>query len=138
MCGGGRRVLSLDFEQGESRFRLEPVTDVTAESIYERRWALTLLDRVMAQLRDDFEREEKHDDFDLLKIFLTGEAAAPSYREVAATLGTPEWAVKVAVNRLRRRFGELVLAEIAQTISAPEDADEELRYLFEAIRSRPS
>ncbi len=136
--GGGRRVLSLDFEQGESRFRLEPVTDVTAEIFYERRWALTLLDQVMARLRDDFERAGKGDDFDHLKVFLTGEAAAPSYREVAATLGTTEGAVKVAVHRLRRRFREIVLAEIAQTVAAPEDADEELRHLFEAIRSRPS
>ena len=136
--GGGRRMLSLDFDQGESRFRLEPVTDVTAEAIYERRWALTLLDRVMARLRDELERAGKREDFDRLKVFLTGEAAAPSYREVAAATGTTEGAVKVAVHRLRRRFREIVLAEIAQTVSTPEDVEEELRHLFEAIRSRPS
>ena len=136
--GGGRKILSLDFEQGERRFRLEPVTDVTAEIIYERRWALTLLDQVMARLRDDSERAGKGNEFDRLKIFLTGEAAAPSYREVAVALGMTEGAVKVAVHRLRRRFREFVMAEIAQTVSAPEDADEELRHLFEAIRSRPS
>jgi RNA polymerase sigma-70 factor (ECF subfamily) len=136
--GGGRRMLSLDFEQGESRFRLEPATDITAETIYERRWALTLLDRVMDRLRDDFERAGKRDDFDRLKVFLTGEAAAPNYREAAAELGTTEGAVKVAVHRLRRRFRDVVLAEIAQTVTAPEDVDEELRYLFEAIRPRPS
>jgi RNA polymerase sigma-70 factor (ECF subfamily) len=133
--GGGRRMLSLDFDQGESRFRLEPVTDVTPETIYERRWALTLLDRVMARLRDDFERAGKRDEFDHLKVFLTGEAAAPSYREVAAELGTTEGAVKVAVHRLRRKFRDLVLAEIAQTVTAPEEAEDELRHLFEAIRS---
>ena len=85
--GGGRRILSLDFEQGESRFRLEPATDVTAEAVYERRWALAMLDQVMARLRDDFERAGKRDDFDRLKVFLTGEAAAPSYRDVAAAHG---------------------------------------------------
>ncbi len=136
--GGGRRMLSLDFEQGESRFRLEPVTDITAETVYERRWALTLLDQVMARLRDDFERAGKREDFDRLKVFLTGEAAAPSYRDVAAATGTTEGAVKVAVHRLRRRFRDAVMAEIAQTVAAPEDVDEELRHLFEAIRSRPS
>jgi RNA polymerase sigma factor (sigma-70 family) len=136
--GGGRRVLSLDFEQGEGRFRLEPVTDVTAETIYERRWAFTLLDQVMARLREDFERAGKGGDFNQLKVYLTGDAAAPSYREVAATLETTEGAVKVAVHRLRHRFREVVLAEIAQTVAAPEDADEELRHLFEAIRSRRS
>src|SRR6516165_2558126 len=128
--GGGRRMLSLDFEQGESRFRLEPTTDVTPETLYERRWALTLLDRVMARLRVEFEGAGKRDDFDRLKVFLTGEAAAPSHREVAAELGTTEGAVKVAVHRLRRRFRDLVLAEIAQTVTAPEDAEEELRHLF--------
>jgi RNA polymerase sigma factor (sigma-70 family) len=136
--GGGRRMLSLDFELGESRFRLEPVTDVTPESLYERRWALTMLDRVMARLREDFERSGKRDDFDRLKVFLTGEAAAPSYRDVADTMGTTEGAVKVAVHRLRRRFREAVLAEIAQTVAAPEEVSEELRHLFQAIRSRPS
>ncbi len=136
--GGGRRRLSLDFEQGESRFRLEPATDVTAETIYERRWALTLLERVMDRLRDDVERSGKRDEFDRLKVFLTGEAAAPRYREVADATGTTEGAVKVAVHRLRRRFREAVLAEIAQTVTRPEDVEEELRHLFEAIRARPS
>jgi RNA polymerase sigma factor (sigma-70 family) len=136
--GGGRSVLSLDFEQGESRFLLEPATDVTAETIYERRWALALLDRAMARLRDEFERAEKREDFERLKVFLTGEAAALSYRDVAAATGTTEGAVKVAVHRLRRRFRDIVLAEIAQTVSTPEDAEEELRHLFEAVRSRPS
>jgi DNA-directed RNA polymerase specialized sigma24 family protein len=136
--GGGRSGLSLDFDQGESRFRFEPATDVTAEVLYERRWALAMLDQVMVRLRDEFERAGKPDDFERLKVFLTGEAAAPSYRDVAAATGTTEGAVKVAVHRLRRRFRDLVLAEIAQTVSTPEDADEELRHLFEAVRSRPS
>jgi len=136
--GGGRRMLSLDFEQGESRFLLEPATDVTAETIYERRWALALLDRVMIRLREEFEQAGKRDDFDRLKVFLTGDAEAPSHREAAAALGTTEAAVKVAVYRLRRRFRYLLLAEIAQTVTASEDVDEELRHLFEAIRARPS
>jgi len=136
--GGGRKPLSLDFEEGESRYRLEPVTEVTAEAIYERHWALTLLEQVMARLRDEFERAGKPDAFDRLKVFLTGEAAAPSYRAVAVELGMTEGAVKVAVHRLRRRFRERVLAEIAQTVAAPADVDEELRHLFEAVRWRES
>jgi RNA polymerase sigma-70 factor (ECF subfamily) len=136
--GGGRRMLALDFDHGESRFCLEPTTDVTAEVLYERRWALAMLDRVMVRLRDESERVGKREGFDRLKVFLTGEAAVPSYRDVAAELGTTEGAVKVAVHRLRRRFREVVLAEIAQTVSTPEEVDEELRHLFDAIRSRPS
>ncbi len=131
-------MLSLDFEQAESQFRREPATDVTAEIIYERRWALTLLDRVMDRLRDEFERADKRDDFERLKVFLTGEAAAPSYREVAGATATTEGAVKVAVHRLRRRFRDAVLAEIAHTVTSPDDIEEELQHLFEAIRSRPS
>jgi RNA polymerase sigma-70 factor (ECF subfamily) len=136
--GGGCGMLSLDFDQGERRFRLEPSTDVTAEVVYECQWALAMLDQVMARLRDVFERAGKREDFDRLKVFLTGEAAAPSYREVAAATGTTEGAVKVAVHRLRHRFRDLVLAEITQTVTVPEDAEDELRHLFEAIRSRPS
>lgn len=136
--GGGRKPLSLDFEQGESRYRLEPVTEVTPEAIYERHWALTLLEHVMARLRAEFQRAGKPDAFDHLKVFLTGEAAAPRYREVAVELGMTEGAVKVAVHRLRRRFRECVLAEIAQTVAAPADVDEELRHLFQAVRGRES
>jgi RNA polymerase sigma-70 factor (ECF subfamily) len=129
-------MIPLDFEQGERRYNLEPVTDVTAETIYERRWALTLLDRAMARLRDDFEHAGKGYDFDRLKVFLTGEDTTPSYRQVAAELETTEGAIKVAVHRLRRRFRELVWDEIAQTVTAPEDVEDELRCLFEAIRAR--
>jgi RNA polymerase sigma-70 factor (ECF subfamily) len=134
--GGGRRILSLDFERGESRFLLDPVTNDTPESIYERQWALSLLARVMTQLRDEFANAGKRDDFDQLKAFLTGETAAPSYREVGAALGMSEGAVKVAVHRLRRRFRAAVLTEIAQTVAAPADVDDELRQLFAAVRSR--
>jgi RNA polymerase sigma-70 factor (ECF subfamily) len=136
--GGGRGTLSLDFDQGESRFRIEPATDVTAEVLYERRFALAMLDQVTARLREEFERAGKPGAFDRLKVFLTGEARAPRYREVATATGTTEGAVKVAVHRLRRRFRDLVLAEVAQTVSTPEDVEEELRHLFEAVRSRRS
>jgi RNA polymerase sigma factor (sigma-70 family) len=133
--GGGRKVFPLDFEAGESRYSLEPSHEVTAEKVYERRWALTLLDQVFARLREEFDRASKRNEFDHLKGYLTGEAATLSYRDVAAELGTTEGAVKVAVHRLRRRYRELVREEIAHTVAGPEDVDEELRRLFAAIRS---
>jgi RNA polymerase sigma-70 factor (ECF subfamily) len=133
--GGGRIVLPLDFETGESRYNLEPTHEVTAEKIYERRWALTLLDQVFARLREEFDRASKRKEFDHLKVYLTGEATTLSYREVAAELGMTEGAVKVAVHRLRRRYRELVREEISQTVAGPEDVEEELRRLFAALRS---
>jgi RNA polymerase sigma-70 factor (ECF subfamily) len=133
--GGGRKRLPLDFEAGERRYSLEPAHEVTAERIYEQRWALTLLDRVFARLREEFDRAGKPKDFTCLKVYLTGEAGTPSYQEAAAELGRTEGAVKVAVHRLRRRYRDLVREEIAQTVAGPEDVDEELRHLFAALRS---
>ena len=133
--GGGRKLLPLDFEAGERRYSLEPAHEVTAERIYEQRWALTLLDRVFARLRDEFDQAGKQKDFNCLKVYLTGEAGTPSYQEAAAELGRTEGAVKVAVHRLRRRYRDLVREEIAQTVAGLEDVDEELRHLFAALRS---
>jgi RNA polymerase sigma factor (sigma-70 family) len=134
--GGGTKILSLDFEAGEGRFLLDPATSETAERTYERQWALTLLERVMGQLRNELEEAGKSKEFDHLKVVLTGEAAVPSYRELGSALGMSEGAVKVAVHRLRRRFRDAVLAEIAQTVATPADVDEELRRLFAAVRRR--
>jgi RNA polymerase sigma-70 factor (ECF subfamily) len=133
--GGGRKLLPLDFEAGERRYGLEPAHEATAEKVYEQRWALTLLDRVLARLRDEFDRAGKQKDFDCLKVYLTGEAGTPSYQEAAAGLAMTEGAVKVAVHRLRRRYRDLVREEIAQTVADPQDVDEELRHLLVALRS---
>jgi RNA polymerase sigma-70 factor (ECF subfamily) len=133
--GGGRKLLPLDFEAGERRYSLEPAHAVTAERIYEQRWALTLLDRVFVRLRDEFDQAGKQKDFNCLKVYLTGEAGTPSYQEAAADLEMTEGAVRVAVHRLRRRYRDLVREEIAQTVAGPEEVDEELRHLFAALRS---
>lgn len=136
--GGGRKILALDFESGESQYSLEPAHEVTPERIYEQRWALTLLDRVFARLREEFDQAGKQKEFNCLKVYLTGEAGTPSYREAAAELGMTEGAVKAAVHRLRRRYRDLVREEIFQTVAGPEDVDEELQHLFVALRSPSS
>jgi hypothetical protein len=97
-----------------------------------------LLDRVFARLRDELDQAGKQKEFNRLKVYLTGEAGAPSYQEAAADLEMSEGAVKVAVHRLRRRYRDLVRDEIAQTVAGPEDVDEELRYLFAALHSSSS
>ena len=132
--GGTHKGISLDVRSGETRYSQEPSHDWTPERIYERRWALTLLDQVMARLRRRYVADGKGDLFDLLKAFLTGESGAPPYSEVAAGLGMTEGAVKVAAHRLRRRYRELLRSEIAQTVAHPDEVDDELRLLRAAVR----
>lgn len=134
--GGGRNVLSLDFGDGERRYLGEPTDDWTPERIFERRWALTLLDRTLNRLREDYSTQERQAQFDALKIFLTAESGAPPLREIAARLQITEGAVKVAIHRLRQRYRELLRAEIAQTVVATEDVDDELVVLLAALRGK--
>jgi RNA polymerase sigma factor (sigma-70 family) len=132
--GGGRQLLSLDFADGESRYQREPSHDWTPERIFERRWALTLLDRTLLALRMEHETTGKLPLFDALKVFLTGETGAPPLRQVADQLGMTEGAIKVAVHRLRQKYREALRSEIAQTIATEEDVDTELSVLRAALR----
>jgi RNA polymerase sigma-70 factor (ECF subfamily) len=134
--GGGRPVLSLDFAAGESRYGREPSHEATPERLYERRWALAVLDWVLARLRGEAVRDGKDAAFDRLKGFLTGDGDAASYRDLAAELGRSEGAVKVAVHRLRRRYREVLREEIAQTVTGPADVEDELMYLLTALTSK--
>ena len=131
--GGGRSHLPLDFQAGERRYQLEPTHAADAEALYERRWALTLLEQSLAQLRDELTRAGKGRLFEALKGTLTGEDAPRPYAELAAEMGLSTEAIKVTVHRLRRRYGELLRTEIAQTVSSPEEIEDELRALFAAL-----
>jgi RNA polymerase sigma-70 factor (ECF subfamily) len=134
--GGGRQSLSIDFQAGEYQYHQEPAHDITPEKIYERRWAVTLLQEVLQRLQDEFAGAGKQSLFERLKDFLTGEKATTTYRQIADELGTTEGALKVAVHRLRQRYRELLRAEIAQTVTGPEEVEDELRQLFAAVRSQ--
>jgi RNA polymerase sigma-70 factor (ECF subfamily) len=131
--GGDRTKLSLDFEAGETRYRLEPADEQTPDRLFERRWALTVLDRVLARLEqehaDDPSRAAK---FAALKPLMT--ASDAPYATVAETLGMSEGAVKVAVHRLRKRYKELLRDEVAQTVSDSAAVEQELRDLRMALR----
>ena len=131
--GGGLTVASLDFEAGESRYRLEPTHDLTPERVYERRWALTLLEGVLCRLEAESGAAGKRKVFLRLRPFLTGDGERGSYRRLARELSMSEAALKVAVHRLRRRYRELLRAEIAETVARPEDVDDELRHLLAAV-----
>jgi RNA polymerase sigma factor (sigma-70 family) len=134
--GGSQVVLSLDEEMAESRFATEPATAQPPDSLYDRGWAAILLDRALTALRVEFEKSGKLDLFERLKGFVWGEQSGLSYAEMAGQLGMTEGAVKVAVHRMRQRYGELLRAEIAQTVSTPAEVNEELRYLVSVIRDR--
>jgi len=133
--GGGRVVLQLDevFENGERRYSLEPRTELTPESIFEKHWANTLLERTLHRLQADATEAGNLRQFRRLKGFLTGEESSIPYSQVAETLGTTEGALKVAVHRLRRRFREVLHDEIAQTVSHPDQIQDEIRFLTAVV-----
>ena len=131
--GGGRASVALDFSAGETRYSLEPAHELTPERIFERRWALTLLDQAITKLRDEYAAKGNAELFEALKGSLGGEAAAAGYAELADRLDMTEGALKTAAHRLRRRCRELLRAEIAQTVAKDADIDDELRELFSAV-----
>jgi len=132
--GGGQPHLSLDVETAETRYRSEPVDDLTPEKLLERQWALALLDQVLTRLQAEFVADGKEKQFDELKVWLTEGKGATSYAAMAARLGTTEGAAKVAVHRLRRRYRELLREEISHTVATPAEIEEEIRHLFAAFR----
>ena len=131
--GGGQVPISIDAVLGESSFGLEPADAVTAEKIYERRWALALLEQVLRRLREEYTRDGKEKQFEQLKPTLTEASRSVPYAEIAVRLGTSEGAVKVAVHRLRQRYRELLRAEIADTVANTSETDDEIRNLFAAL-----
>lgn len=132
--GGGVRPLSLDFEDGESRYRREPADLLTPEKIYERQWALTVLDRVLATFRAEYVDGGRGGVFEVLAPYIEGGSPAQSYAEAATKLGTTTGAVKVTIHRLRRRYRTLLREEIARTVSDPGEVDAEIRELLAALR----
>jgi len=131
--GGGPNTLSLDLDAAEWRTRLEPSHALTPEKLFERRWALTLLEQTLARLRAEFTTSGRGPLFDHLKGSLTGEKTGVRSQELADRLGMTTGAINVAVHRLRQRYRELLREEIARTVSNPEDIDGEIRDLFAAL-----
>jgi len=131
--GGQRQIVSLDEEAAEERYRSERVDLLTPERIFERRWAQTLVERALTQLKGEYDSREKGALFATLEPGLTGETPAGVCAEWAAVLGMGEGAVRVALHRMRRRFGELLRGEIAKTVVSPAEVEEEIRLLFAAV-----
>jgi RNA polymerase sigma-70 factor (ECF subfamily) len=129
--GGQATFVPFDADSAEMRYRYEPADPSSPERLFDRRWALTLLDRVLDRLRDEMTEAGKLAQFDALKGTLAGEKTP--YAEIAVALNSTKGAVKVAVHRLRERYRELLRNEIAETVASSEELDEELRHLFAAL-----
>ena len=131
--GGGQQVISMDLEAAEERLHLEPADQATPDKIFEKQWALTLLNEVLNRLEEEYRREGKDKLFAALKETLMGTRESQPYEELAATLGMNAGAVKVAVHRIRKRYRELIRDEIANTLDPAQDIDQEMRHLFSAL-----
>jgi DNA-directed RNA polymerase specialized sigma24 family protein len=131
--GGGKVVLSLDFNSGESRYLIEPSHDLTPDKLYERRWVLTLLDQVLERLRIELTEAGKPRYFEQFKGTLTDETISDDYAQAAVVLGITSAAAKQAAYRLRKRYRELFRAEVARTLDQEEDVDQEIERLLQFL-----
>lgn len=131
--GGGEKLLSLDWQSADTQFQVASAAEPSPDKAFDREWALTLLGKVIAGLQSECEAEGRGSQFAELKIFLTAGKGAMPHAEAAARLDLDEAAVRVLVHRLRKRYRELLRAEIANTLSDPAQVTEELRALFGAF-----
>ena len=130
--GGNTRTLSLDTDVAEEFYGGEPASR-TPEEVFEEGWALTVLDRAMDRLREHSKAYTDPNQFQLLRQYLTSSEPQAPYNQVAHALGMNEGAVRTAVHRLRKRFGQCLRAEIAEIVSDPADVDDEVRHLLEVV-----
>jgi RNA polymerase sigma-70 factor (ECF subfamily) len=133
--GKGQRLIPLEDLRAGERFEMEPADPVTAEMIYERRWALTVLERVLSRLKDEYQTANNAELFDSLKQLLPDEPDSPSQAEIAARLGMTENAVRQAFYRFRQRYQTLLREEIAHTVATPGDIEDELRHLIAVLEA---
>ena len=132
--GGGTRTLSLDVETGEERYSIQATEAMTPVDVFEHRWAMTVLDRAMQNLGAESTEAGNGQQFESLKQYLTSADPQVPYGEAAQDLGMSEGAIRTAVHRLRKRYGQALRAEIAQTVANPADTDEEVRHLLAVVR----
>jgi RNA polymerase sigma factor (sigma-70 family) len=131
--GGGSHIISLDAPAGEDRLQQEPAATGAPDRDFDRRWALALLNTVLARLADDYRAAGKATQFECLKPALGGDRAAVDYAQFSRALAMSEGAARVAVHRLRQRYRELLRDEIAQTVATADEVEDELRHLFAAL-----
>ena len=128
--GGGKPMLSLDVGSGEGRYIPEATSDLSPEKLYEKRWAMALLDKVVARLKAEYSSVGKSELFRLFVEYLVPGTSRTPYRKIASQVGMSEGAVKVAIHRLRKRYREILRDEVAQTLTDNEKVEDEIKYLF--------
>lgn len=128
--GGGKPAVSIDQAVAEGWYRLEPTDSASPDQLFERRWALTLLDRVYRTLRQEYVHASRESLFESLKGALAGVRETESAAAIGRRLGMTEGAVRVAAHRLRQRYRELLRDEISQTVGSQDEVDAEIRHLF--------
>ena len=133
--GGGQTLIPIDASDAEERCGLDPADHEDPARIFERRWAATLIQQVLQQLKQNCINNGKADLFDTLHPFLTGDPAHGGYAEAAARLKMSEGAARVAATRLRKDFRDLLRAEVARTVDRPAEVEEEIRYLFNVFQT---
>jgi len=131
----GQQPMLLDELNAAERLQTEAADHLTADRLYERRWALTLMEQVLQRLKDEYRTAGNSDLFDSLKQLLTDEPGAPSRADIAAQLGMTENALRQAFHRFRRRYQVLLREEIANTVAIPSDVEDELRHLISVLRT---
>lgn len=131
--GGGRKIVSIDLETGESRYRVEPQDNQTPELLFERQWALAVIEQAMEQLQSNYYSDGKQRLFDGLKKYLIPDRQSATYAESAAELDLTETAIKVAIHRLRQKFAQRVQAIVLETLSDPAELQEEVDSLLKSL-----
>ncbi|MCY2927251.1 MAG: sigma-70 family RNA polymerase sigma factor, partial [Planctomycetota bacterium] len=131
--GGGRRVIEMDALEAEARYALEPADRETPERLFDRRWALAVLELVLGRLAREYAAAGKGDLYAAIQASLTGGAEALDTARAARELKMTPGGVRTAVHRLRRRYRDLLKAEIAQTVESPAQIEEEINYLLECL-----
>jgi len=132
--GGGRKLVPLDPRDAENRYNLEPSHDLTPERLFERQWAMTVLELALEELRRQCARDGKEETFFRFKQFLSG-GTGEAYQEAGEAMGMNEGAVRVLVHRLRKRYRELLRDHIRRTVESEEEVEDEIQHLFTAIGS---
>jgi len=131
--GGNHSFVSLDFDRADALYSQVGTNEATPEQLFERNWAETVLANASHELREEYQAAGKEEAFEVLKHFLWQNELSPSYDEVCAKLGLASGAARTTVYRFRKRYGALVRAEVARTLSPTEDVDEEVRYLMQIL-----
>jgi len=130
--GGGQQVLSIDYEHADSLYSAHPSDNLSPEKVFERNWALSILDQTLQRVEEQYNESGKSELFMALRGFLTGDDNL-AYSQLAKTTGMKEGALKVAVHRMRQRYGEQLRLQISKTVADPADVDQELKSLFQAL-----